>query len=189
AAHRRAHGLPAQSLAWGPWATDSGMAGELEERDRDRIDRAGILGISAEQGLQLLDAASTLTAPALVPVNLDIRALDTADLPPMLRALVRGATRRVAAAEHGGGADALRQRLAGMHADERYDELLTLVRSHAAAVLGHAGPEAIEPERAFKDLGFDSLGAVEFRNALNAATGLRLPPTLIFDYPNARVLA
>ncbi|RKN07440.1 SDR family NAD(P)-dependent oxidoreductase [Streptomyces radicis] len=189
AAHRRAHGLPAQALAWGPWATDSGMVGDLAERDRHRIDRAGILGLSAEQGLRLLDVASALAAPVLVPVNLDIRALDTADLPPILRALVRGATRRVAAAEHEGGADALRQRLAGMHADERYDELLTLVRAHAAAVLGHTGPEAIEPERAFKDLGFDSLGAVEFRNTLNAAAGLRLPPTLIFDYPNARVLA
>ncbi|MFI0816153.1 SDR family NAD(P)-dependent oxidoreductase [Streptomyces sp. NPDC021098] len=190
AAHRRARGLPAQSLAWGLWATDAGMAGELADHDRQRIVRTGLTGLSPAEGLKLFDTAAALDAPVLIPVNLDTRALSAAEAPPMLRGLVRGSTRRTVAARHDEGrAAALRQRLAAAPADERYDELLTLVRTHAAAVLGHSGPEAIEPGRAFGDLGFDSLGAVEFRNAVNAATGLRLPPTLIFDYPNARVLA
>ncbi|MFF3484582.1 SDR family NAD(P)-dependent oxidoreductase [Streptomyces sp. NPDC002701] len=190
AAHRRAQGLPAQSLAWGLWSTESGMGGELVEGDRQRLNRAGMEGLSPDQGLQLFDVASASAATALVPMNLDVRTLDAEDVPSLLRGLVRSsAVRRAVSAQGGGETDALRQRLAGLTDAERYEELLTLVRTHAAAVLGHASAEAIEPERAFKDLGFDSLGAVEFRNALNAVTGLRLPPTLIFDYPNARVLA
>nr|WP_234364877.1 type I polyketide synthase [Streptomyces sp. RTd22] len=190
AVHRRAQGLPAQSLAWGLWATDAGMAGELADHDRQRIVRTGLTGLSPAEGLKLFDTATALATPVLVPMSLDTKALDAAEAPPMLRGLVRGSSRRAVSARHDEGrAAALRQRLAALPADERYDDLLTLVRAHAAAVLGHAGPEAIEPGRAFGDLGFDSLGAVEFRNAVNAATGLRLPPTLIFDYPNARVLA
>nr|ACO94499.1 polyketide synthase type I [Streptomyces sp. MP39-85] len=189
AAHRRANGLAAQSLAWGLWTTDSGMAGELADADRQRIDRSGLAGLSPEQGLELLDVAGTLAAPALVPMSLDTRSMNAADVPPILRGLVRGTSRRVVSADHAGGAAALRQRLSALPADERYDEVLDLVRTHAAAVLGHAGPEAVEPERAFGDLGFDSLGAVEFRNTLNAAAGLRLPATMIFDHPTARVLA
>ncbi|MFI0773486.1 SDR family NAD(P)-dependent oxidoreductase [Streptomyces sp. NPDC021212] len=190
AAHRRAQGLPAQSLAWGLWATDAGMAGELADHDRQRIVRTGLTGLSPAEGLKLFDTAAALATPVLVPMHLETKALNAAEAPPMLRGLVRGSARRAVSARHDEGrAAALRQRLAALPADERYGELLTLVRTHAAAVLGHAGPEAIEPERAFGDLGFDSLGAVEFRNAVNAATGLRLPPTLLFDYPNARVLA
>ncbi|MFE1798907.1 SDR family NAD(P)-dependent oxidoreductase [Streptomyces sp. NPDC059517] len=190
AVHRRAQGLAAQSLAWGLWATEAGMGGELVEGDRDRLNRAGMVGLTPDQGIGLFDVAGASTAPVLVPVNLDARTLEANELPPLLRGLVRGASTRRAVSDHdAGGAEALRHQLVGLSADERHEALLTLVRTHAAAVLGHAGPEAVESERAFKDLGFDSLGAVEFRNTLNSVTGLRLPPTLIFDYPNARVLA
>jgi polyketide synthase 12 len=84
---------------------------------------------------------------------------------------------------------ALLQRLDGLPEDEQHAVLLDLVRSHIATVLGNTTPEAIDPDKAFQELGFDSLSAVEMRNRLKAATGLALSPTLIFDYPNSAALA
>src|SRR5205823_4253153 len=110
------------------------------------------------------------------------------DVPELFRGLVRGPSRRAAAAATS-GEPALRQRLAGLSQDERVAMLLDLVRSTAAAILGHPGPEAIEPDHAFNELGFDSLSAVEFRNGLSEAIGLRLPATLVFDYPTPLALA
>ncbi|TDD35458.1 SDR family NAD(P)-dependent oxidoreductase [Actinomadura sp. KC06] len=196
AAHRRAHGLPAQSLAWGLWRTDDdGMAGRLGDGDVRRMARSGVTALPAARALELLDTAGTLDDAALVPIGLDLKGLAATgsatgadDLPPLLRGLVRRPSRRVAGAGPG-SADALRRRLAGLSPDERDEALLEIVRTHAAATLGHDGPRAIEPGRAFSELGFDSLTAVELRNGLNAATGLRLSPTLVFDYPSPRVLA
>ncbi|MEH0846172.1 type I polyketide synthase [Micromonospora sp. CPCC 205711] len=187
AVHRRARGLPAQSLAWGVWADDLGMAGALTDAERQRIARTGVAPLSAEQGLALFDAAGTVDAAALVPIRLDLRALSAggADLPPLFHRLVRRTGRRTA---RNTAADLARQ-LAERTPDERAGLLLDLVRTQAATILGHAGPDVIEPDRAFNELGFDSLTAVEFRNQVNEATGLRLPPTLIFDYPSARELA
>ncbi|MEV5434304.1 type I polyketide synthase, partial [Streptomyces sp. NPDC052701] len=191
AQHRRAHGLAGQSLAWGLWEGDSGMAGELAEADRLRMSRVGIGALTPEQGLALFDAALGLGTPALVPIALDTAVLARAgeDLPQVYRGLVRGVVRRTAAAGTAGAPAALRTRLASLPPQERTAVLLDAVCGQAASVLGHETGGEVEPDRAFKDLGFDSLTAVEFRNRVNAATGLRLPATLVFDYPNARVLA
>ncbi|WTL60401.1 SDR family NAD(P)-dependent oxidoreductase [Nocardia sp. NBC_01499] len=187
AVHRRAQGLPAQSLAWGRWTADAGMAGKLTAADRQRMARAGLTGLPAAQGLQLLDVAATVNEPMVLPLLLDLDALarNKSELPRLYHELVPGAGRRATAAT----AEPLRLRLAGLAPEERDAALLDLVRGEAAAVLGHATPASIEPDRAFSDLGFDSLTAVEFRNQLAAATGLKLPATLVFDFPNARAMA
>ncbi|TYB44906.1 type I polyketide synthase [Actinomadura chibensis] len=184
AAHRRAHGLPARSLAWGLWST--GMAERAQS-----FDRTGLEALPDDQGLALFDAASRVDEAMLVPVHLNLRTLGSggADVPHVLRGLVRGTRRRAAADGGAGGAAALGRRLSGLTEAEREEALLDIVRGRAASVLGYPGPAAIEPERAFRDLGFDSLSAVEFRNALAEATGLRLPATLVFDYPVPVVLA
>ncbi|MQY15476.1 3-ketoacyl-CoA thiolase [Streptomyces sp. RB5] len=174
AVHRRASGLPATSLAFGLWDTAAGLgAGETE-----RMRAAGTPAVSAEQGLALFDAGVASGRAALVPVPFDLRAL-SADPPVLLSGLVRRTgTRRAPAG-------ALRSRVAGLGADERAEAVLEVVRAKVAAVLGHASGGEIEPGRAFDELGFDSLTAVELRNQLDSATGLRLPATLIFDYPTA----
>ncbi|WP_371271263.1 type I polyketide synthase [Streptomyces sp. yr375] len=198
ARHRRAHGLPGTALAWGLWArtgeTGGGMAGGLGEADLARLARAGTVGLAAEEGLALFDAATRgVGDPVLLPMRVDLRAIaaDPAGVPPVYRALTgAGGGRRRAAREAADGTAATwRERLAALPGDERPAVLLELVRAQTATVLGHAGPDAVEPERAFRELGFDSLTAVEFRNRLNSLTGLRLSASLVFDHPNVQALA
>ncbi|WP_344867153.1 type I polyketide synthase, partial [Planomonospora alba] len=137
------------------------------------------------------DAAVAAGDAVLVPAKLDAAALRTMgdSLPPALRGLVGRATRRAAAAGAPAGTSSLGERLARVPENERHDTVLRLVQVQVAAVLGYGSPDAVEPGRAFQDLGFDSLAAVELRNALGTATGLRLPATLVFDYPNSSALA
>ncbi|MEU5952063.1 type I polyketide synthase [Streptomyces sp. NPDC047525] len=186
AQHRRAQGLPATSLAWGLWADASGMTDELAETDRGRLARAGVAGLSAEEGLRLFDAALALPSAVAVPMRLDLAPLRARPeaVPALLRALVR--TARPEAAKADGG---LAARISALPLEERLPAVLDLVRTCVAAVLGHASGAAVEAERAFDELGFDSLTAVELRNRLDAATGLRLPATLVFDYPTPLALA
>ncbi|MBQ1074761.1 SDR family NAD(P)-dependent oxidoreductase [Micromonospora sp. C31] len=178
AVRRRAAGLTGQSLAWGMW--DGGMAGELGATERQRLAQAGVRALSVDEGLRLFDAATTCPAPVLVPVGLDLGVVEG----PIYRGLVRARTRRAASAGNG-----LATRLLGLPAPERADLLLDLVRTKVAGVLGHRDADAVDPARAFTELGFDSLAALELRNQLNAATGLRLPATLTFDRPNTRAVA
>ncbi|EPH40061.1 hypothetical protein STRAU_6877 [Streptomyces aurantiacus JA 4570] len=194
AQHLRGQGVPATSLAWGLWAERGGMAGQITADDLDRMTRSGIAPLATEQGLGLLDAALGLGVAALVPVRLDTAALRTAHgrhLPPLLSGLVHGPARRAVADLDGsdGEASALVRRLRGLPDDERERALLDHVRGQAAAVLGHTSGDDVDAERAFRDLGFDSLTAVELRNRLNEATGLRLPATLVFDYASPLALA
>jgi candicidin polyketide synthase FscB len=190
ACHRRARGLPAVSMAWGWWAKETGLTEHLRELDLARMRRAGIAAMSNEQGLELFDAAWTDVDPLTVPAHLDRSVLHaqarTGALPPMLRALVRSPSRPT----HGAGAGGLLAgRLAGASSQERRKIVTGLVRSEVAAVLGHSSLETIDAQRAFKELGFDSLLSVELRNRLNAATGLRLTATLAFDYPTVALLS
>ncbi|MEU7137783.1 SDR family NAD(P)-dependent oxidoreductase, partial [Streptomyces sp. NPDC046261] len=191
AQHRAARGLPAQSLAWGAWAQGSGMTGTLSEADMQRIAASGVPPLSVEQGLALFDAATACDASHLVPIGPTSGARRVrGDVPALLRGLVKSA-RRSAAATAGGAATAvlLTRRLREMPGEERLGFVVDLVRTEAAAVLGHASSKAVEAKREFHDLGFDSLTAVELRNRLAAATGLRLSATLAFDYPTPATLA
>ncbi|MBL1102634.1 type I polyketide synthase, partial [Streptomyces coffeae] len=189
AEHRQSLGLPGTSLAWGPWAQTAGMTSDLAETDRARLTRLGFPSLTIEQGLHLFDVALAADRPTALPIRLDLPTLRARrDLQPIFRGLVRAPIRRTGAAT-GTPSGGIVESLAGLSEAERDEALLELVRSQVAQVLGHGTPAAVDPARAFRDLGFDSLTAVELRNGLSAVTGLRLPATLVFDYPTPQVLA
>ncbi|MBB5101297.1 type I polyketide synthase [Streptomyces spectabilis] len=191
AQHRRAAGLPATSLAWGLWAEASGITGHLDEADVQRMARGGLAPLTSEDGMALFDAARATGAATAVPAAIDLAALRARpeQVRPMLRGLVPTPARRTARSGGGSGTVPLAQRLAGLTEAEQDRALVHLVRTHTAAVLGFAGPDAVEADRAFKELGFDSLTGVELRNRLDAEVESRLPATLVFDHPNPAALA
>nr|URG42893.1 PieA1 [Streptomyces conglobatus] len=187
AERRRTAGLPAVSLAWGLWAQASGMTQHLDATDVRRLGRTGLLPLETEHGLALFDAALRADRAVLAPARLDTAGMrQRGDVPPLLRGLVRVPPRRGTTEDP---ADTLRERLTGQAAPEQERILLELTRGHLAAVLGHATPEAIAPDRGLLDLGLDSLTALEFRNRLGTAIGRRLSPTLIFDHPTPTAVA
>ncbi|MFE6029786.1 SDR family NAD(P)-dependent oxidoreductase [Streptomyces niveus] len=184
AALRRSLGLPAVSLAWGMWDVGGGMAAGLSETDRARLARGGLAPISATTGMELFDSGRAAAGPALLlPVPLHTPALRrlaaAGELAAPLRGLVRNKPR--AAAVERTAPTTLREQLAGAAPAERERAVVGLVQQEVAAVLGHRQPVAAD--RSFKELGFDSLTAVELRNRVNAAAGLALPTTLVFDHP------
>ncbi|QWF78553.1 3-ketoacyl-CoA thiolase [Amycolatopsis sp. CA-230715] len=190
ATHRRTNGLPAQSLAWGMWSQRSAITGDLDDADIQRMARDGMRPLSSEQGLELLTTASTMDESTLVPVDLDLAGLRGAvRVPALLRGLVRGGRRVASAGGAVSGGAGLADRLAGLGEPEQREVLLGVVRDQVAAVLGYADGEAVGAGKAFQEMGFDSLTSVELRNQLNTVTGLQLPATLLFDYPNPTVLA
>ncbi|MEU6813208.1 SDR family NAD(P)-dependent oxidoreductase, partial [Streptomyces sp. NPDC046831] len=194
AAHRHALGLPATSLAWGLWADAGGMAEGLGSAERQRWERSGLVPLTADEGLALLDRAlvsAPVSGPALVPVRLDRAALRSraaaGPLPVVLRGELREQRRRAAS---GAPVDASwAGRTATLPEAERVRIVKELVRTTVATVLGHATPATIDLGRAFKELGFDSLTAVELRNRLASSTGLRLAATVVFDHPSPESLA
>ncbi|MEU5840119.1 SDR family NAD(P)-dependent oxidoreductase, partial [Streptomyces diacarni] len=190
--HRHVHGLPALSLAWGLWEEATGMTGTLTSTDRGRLSRGGLTPLATDRALHLLDQAlRTPQSPLQLPVELNRPALRAqarnGTLPSILRGLVR-APRRAAARSQSVSSDSLAQRLARMPEVEQREAVLEMVCTQTASVLGHSGTSAVDPQRAFKEVGFDSLTAVELRNRLNAATGLRLPSTVTFDHPTPEAL-
>lgn len=191
---RRADGLPALSLAWGPWEGTGGMADRTGRALARRAARSGMALLSADEGLALLDAALGLADDVQVPVRLDLGALANqaeTEGEEAVPVLLRGLVRTPAAARRGGGEGAadLAKSLAEAAPEEAERLLVDLVRSHVAAVLGHASPDAVDVSRSLIDLGFDSLSSVELRNRLTAITGLRLPATVVFDYPTIDAMA
>ncbi|MGW3789529.1 SDR family NAD(P)-dependent oxidoreductase, partial [Micromonospora chokoriensis] len=183
AQHRRGLGLPAVSLAWGLWADASELSATADQR---RLGRGGVLPLTAEQGLALLDAGCVAAPPVSVPILLDLAAVAASGtVPALLRHLVRPARRRAAATAD---RSSLRAQLADLPPHERRAHLLDLVSSRVAAVLGHPQGWSVDGGQAFGELGFDSLTAVEFRNGLSSATGLRLSATTVFDYPTPDAL-
>jgi polyene macrolide polyketide synthase len=193
AQYRRALGLPAQSLVWGFWAQATGMSDHLDQADLKRMSRGGVIPLQTAHALTLFDTAIARPDAVLAPLPLDIAVLRKAPaLPPLLRDLVATVQRRVqrgqAAVSTAATGQDLQARLAGLPTEQQYQVLLATVCEHVATVLGHAGGEVIDPDRAFKDLGFDSLTAVELRNRLSGVTGGRLPATLVFDHPTPNAL-
>ncbi|MEU7436150.1 beta-ketoacyl reductase, partial [Streptomyces sioyaensis] len=191
-ARRRALGLAGVSLAWGYWAQSSGLTGHLGAVDVARIGRVGLRAMASDEALELFDAGLGLGRGLVVPAQLDGGAVGelvrSGGLPSVLRDVVRSPVRRSAAVGEAAGEMGLAGRLAGRGERERVELLTEVVVGQVATVLGHAGTESIEPGQAFRDLGFDSLTAVELRNRLASVTGLRLPATLIFDHPTPQAI-
>ncbi|MEV0123619.1 SDR family NAD(P)-dependent oxidoreductase [Streptomyces sp. NPDC050703] len=190
AQHRRALGLPGTSLAWGYWEQATGLTKHLSEGDTGRMARGGLLPLPSADGLALFDLARGADEPLQVPMRLDLAALrtqaDAGEGHPLHRALLRSAPRAAAASADraGKGLDAL----AGLSPDEQLALVLDLVCETVGSVLV-TDPATIGPDTGFVELGLDSLTAVELRNRLNRATGLRLPVTLVFDHPAPGPLA
>ncbi|WP_443072524.1 thioester reductase domain-containing protein [Streptomyces sp. NBC_01485] len=205
--HRRARGLPATSMAWGPWEQVPCPTSPVSNADRAETGRPGCLAMSPRDGLALFDAAFRSGQPLLVPVALDFGVPPVGTRPPsMLRGLVRAPARRSAQASATDSVPSLARNLEGLSPREQHRAVVELVRTHAAVVLGHehvpetaradadalpehGAPATIGVDRRFSDLGFDSVTGVEFRNRLGALTGLRLAPTLVFDHPTLAELA
>ncbi|MGW0841779.1 SDR family NAD(P)-dependent oxidoreductase [Streptomyces sp. NPDC002787] len=196
---RRAQGLPAVSIGWGLWEQSSALTAHLDATDHRRLRAGGFRPLSTGEALALFDEAllGRASGPAVVAAPVDGAALRArhareplpALFQPLLGPTAARARRRTAAQETHEPGEALRRRLAAMPEERRTSALLTLVRGEVAAVLGHATAGLVDTGRSFREMGFDSLTAVELRNRLNAATGLRLPATLVFDHPRLDALA
>ncbi|NEW42936.1 SDR family NAD(P)-dependent oxidoreductase [Nocardia cyriacigeorgica] len=189
AQHRHVHGLPATSVAWGLWEQSTGMTGDLGAADLARLRREGILALRAEDGMALFDAALATGDAAFVAARIDRAALadtDDGEVRAMMRGL-SGPPRRRRAAEQNESSGLL-PRVAGRSAAEQDQIILEVIRTQAANVLGHTGAESVLADKPFTDIGFDSLGVMEFRNRLRSALGVQVPATAMFDYPTPEAL-
>ncbi|MFE2295007.1 SDR family NAD(P)-dependent oxidoreductase [Streptomyces sp. NPDC059452] len=197
AQHRRARGLTATTVDWGIWQAENPWQDRVAGEDADlfNLEQHGLPRIAPDLAVHALRQALDDDETVLTVADVDwerFAAVFTSTRPSPLLTGIPEARRALEAATGDTEAPAaalLRQRLAALGESEQHRLLLELVRTHAAAVLGHATVDAIRPGKAFQDMGFASLTAVELRNRLNTATGLRLPSTLIFDHPSSTALA
>ncbi|HEY4975619.1 MAG TPA: type I polyketide synthase, partial [Steroidobacteraceae bacterium] len=192
AAERRHRGLAGQSLMWGLWEQRGmGMTAHLGRAELLRMRRQGVQALSPKLGLELLDAAQSLPEAVLMPIRLDIGAMQRQsgeDVPALYRGLLRSGLKRASASS--GDTNALRARLAALASEaERLAALVELAQGEIAAVLALPGASSVQADQPLKDLGMDSLMAVELRNRLSGQVGTKLPTTLAFDYPTARAMA
>ncbi|TXS42303.1 type I polyketide synthase, partial [Streptomyces sp. OR43] len=191
AQHRHALGLPATSVAWGLWDQPDGMGSGLGASDHVRLARSGIAPLPAEHAVRLFDDALGSRLPLLVASRFTTATLGEGGVPvpAPLRSLTPTRPRRAANSAATPSGPAFADQVAGLSPEDAERKLLELVRTATATVLGHPDAAAVPGGRAFTDLGFDSLAAVDLRNRLSTATGLRLPTTLVFDHPTPRALA
>ncbi|MCX4760221.1 SDR family NAD(P)-dependent oxidoreductase [Streptomyces sp. NBC_01275] len=198
----RARGIPTVSVAWGVWNAFGvqGSGGISEAIDTDQLHRRGLPMIEPELGLtalqRALDRDETFLTVAPVawdrffPLFSAARPHPLFDDLPQVRALAAPEPRILATdGATAGPTGTLGAELTALPAADRESALLGAVRAEAAAVLGFERPEHLEPDRAFRDVGFDSLTAMELRNRLGVATGLTLPASLVFDHPTPLAVA
>jgi polyene macrolide polyketide synthase len=185
--HRRGR-QHATSLAWGYWP-GTGMTGQLSSAEQTRLTRGGVVPISTDHGLALFDAALSQQQPYLIPCPFNASALAGRARQQILPAILSGLTRARPQAATGAGPATLARQLAAQTPDKQLHTLTVLVATATATVLAHPDPAALDTERPFKDLGIDSLTALELRNIVTAQTGLSLPATVIFDHPTPAALA
>ncbi|QLH19435.1 type I polyketide synthase [Streptomyces sp. Rer75] len=178
AAYRRGQGLPATSLAWGFWGRRTGMTGHLTETDIQRMSRSGTPPLTPELGLALFDAAITRDEAQLVPLRVD-RSRALQQVHPLLRNLIPSS--RPTAAGTARSLATVRDRLRGLDPDEQEKLLVDLVVGTSAVLLGQRDADAIDPQRAFLTMGFDSLIALELRNQIGEALGMRVPTSVVFE--------
>ncbi|MEV0589365.1 type I polyketide synthase, partial [Nonomuraea sp. NPDC050310] len=179
--HRHTQGLPATSIAWGLWQQASTMTEHLSAADLGRLAKTGLHPLTTTHALSLFDQATASGHPLHAAANLDA-SQRVAYVPPLLRSLLRPL--RKTAAHGAAAAD-----LAALDPKQRGEALVTLIRGQTAAVLGHTSADAVQDDQPFQQLGLDSLTAIELRNQVNSATGLRLPVTVVFDHPTPVALA
>jgi acyl carrier protein len=181
--------MRAISIAWSLWEQDTGMSQRVREIEKQRLLSAGIEALSPEEGLRLFDEACRADAALTLAMPLNISALRVLIQAEVLPALLR--TLAPASARHPSRdrAGSLARRLRNLAEPERAVATLEAVCGEVAILLGHASATAVDPHRTFKELGFDSLTALELRNKLSLITGLRLPATLVFNYPTCATLA
>nr|WP_234324816.1 type I polyketide synthase [Streptomyces sp. NRRL F-5639] len=182
--HRLANGLVGASVAWGPWA-ESGMA--ADEGVRARLARGGLTPLDPGVAVDVLGAVSGCETVVDVDWGRFVPGVTAVRASRLWDEIAPGAGMAVERAEPAGDGG-LHKRLAGLSGAARRSSLMETVRGQVATVLGFADPTVLNPSTAFRELGVDSLMAVELRNALAMVSGLTLPSTVVFDHPSIDAL-